>query len=57
MVEPDSIQWGINDEPQNIRSKEHRQFLIDTYNKDKCPEHQVKTMRQLIKKLKQEKKK
>jgi len=54
MVEPESIQWGINDEPQHIRSEEHRKFLIDAYNKDKCPEHQVNTIKELIKKLKEE---
>ena len=57
MVEPESIQWGINDEPQNIRSEEHRKFLINKYNENKCPEHQVRTMEELYKKLEQEKKK
>ena len=51
-IEPESIQEGVNDE--HIRSEEHRKFLIDAYNKGKCPEHQVSTMKQLIKKLEEE---
>ena len=53
--EPEPIKWGINDEPQNIRSKEHRDYLIKEYNKDKPEELHVHTMEQLIKVLKKEK--
>ena len=53
--EPEPIKWGINDEPQNIRSKEHRDYLIKQYNKDKPEELHVHTMEQLIKVLKRDK--
>ena len=54
-TENETIQWGFQD-PKPIRSKEHREFLITTYNKDKCEEHKIKTMAELIAALKKEKK-
>ena len=55
MEEPETIKWGFNDEPQNIRSEEHRNYLITKYNKDRPEEQHVRTMEELTKALKKEK--
>ena len=56
MSDKASIIWPFhNQEPTNIRSKEHQLFLINSYNKGKSKKEQVKTMSELIQALKNEK--
>ena len=53
-MEDKTIQWGFNDEPQNIRSKEHQEYLIEQYNRNRPAEEHVRTMEELTKALKKE---
>ncbi len=55
MEEPETIKWGFNDEPQNIRSKEHREYLIKQSNRTRPVEDHVHSMEELTKALKKEK--
>jgi len=55
-MEDKTIEWGFTDEPQNIRGKEHREYLIEQYNRNRPAEEQVHTMEELNKALKREKK-
>jgi len=46
MGEKDGIMWGF-EEPEYIRSEEHRKFLIKEYNRNRPIEKHVHTMAQL----------
>ncbi len=47
-----AIEWGFNDRvPLNIRSKEHQEFLINQYNRNRPIKEQVKSMPEYIKAL------
>ena len=47
-----TIEWGFNKkEPLNIRSKEHQDFLIEQYNRNRPIEKQVKSMPEYIEAL------
>jgi len=56
MSEQDSIMWGFEPKPQpeTIRSKEHQEYLIATWNAHVPKEKQVKTILELINALKAE---
>ena len=52
MEKNNTIEWGFgNNEPLNIRSKEHQDFLIEQYNRNRPIEGQVKTMQEYMKAL------
>tara|TARA_A100001201_G_C4091645_1_gene202323 strand:- start:2184 stop:2759 length:576 start_codon:yes stop_codon:yes gene_type:complete len=46
MGEKDGILWGF-EEPEYMRSEEHRKFLIEQYNRNRPAEEHVHTMAQL----------
>ena len=46
--------WGW-DQPTRQRSKEHREYLIAQYNKDKPKDKHVSTMEELEQELRKEK--
>jgi hypothetical protein len=46
MSEDKPIMWGFND-PERMRSKEHRKFLIDQYNRNRPVDQHVKNMDEL----------
>ena len=50
----ETIMWGW-EPPTHQRSKEHREFLIAQYNKDKPEDKQIHTMEELERELKKEK--
>jgi len=56
MSEQDSIMWGFEPKPQpeTIRSKEHQEYLIATWNAHVPKDKQVKTILELINALKAE---
>tara|TARA_R100000951_G_scaffold70630_1_gene59560 strand:- start:9752 stop:9949 length:198 start_codon:yes stop_codon:yes gene_type:complete len=46
------IEWGWEKgKPLNVRSKEHQDFLIEQYNRNRPIDKQVKTMQEYIKAL------
>ena len=47
------IMWGW-EKPPYQRSEDHREYLIQKYNKDKPEDQQVKTMEELNNALKRE---
>jgi len=52
MEKNNTIEWGFgNNEPLNIRSKEHQDFLIEQYNRNRPIEGQVKNMQEYMKAL------
>ena len=50
----ETIMWGW-EPPTHQRSKEHREFLIAQYNKDKPKDKQIHTMEELERELRKEK--
>ena len=56
MSEQDTIMWGFEPKPQpeSMRSKEHQEYLIATWNAHVPKEKQVKTILELINALKAE---
>jgi len=46
MSEDKPIIWGFN-EPNHMRSEEHRKFLIEQYNRNRPVEEHVSTMAEL----------
>ena len=56
MEEQKTIKWGFFDgHPKSIRSKEHQEYLIKEYNKDKPLNEQVDNIAELLLAIKQEK--
>ena len=55
-MENKTIMWGFEPKPQpeTIRSKEHQEYLIATWNAHVPKEKQVKTIPELIEALKAE---
>ena len=52
MEKNNTIEWGFgNNEPLNIRSKEHQEFLIEQYNRNRPIDKQVKNMQEYTKAL------
>ena len=52
MEKNNTIEWGFGDnEPLNIRSKEHQDFLIEQYNRNRPIDEQVKNMQEYMKAL------
>ena len=48
IMENNTIQWGWEEgKPSNMRSKEHQEFLIKEYNKNRPKENHVKNMAEL----------
>ena len=51
-MENKTIEWGWEKgKPSNIRSKEHQDFLIEQYNRNRPIDEQVKTMQEYTKAL------
>jgi hypothetical protein len=42
-----SIMWGWEEQSSHSRSKEHREYLIEQYNRNRPPEQHVNTMEEL----------
>ena len=58
MEEQETIKWGIFDgHPNSIRSKEHQEYLIKEYNKDKPLHEQVSNIAEFLSAIKKEKEK
>tara|TARA_B100001093_G_scaffold248555_1_gene237974 strand:- start:5784 stop:6239 length:456 start_codon:yes stop_codon:yes gene_type:complete len=52
-MENKTIEWGWEKgQPSNMRSKEHQEFLIEQYNRNRPVDKQVSTMEELDKALK-----
>jgi len=53
IMENKTIEWGWEKgQPSNMRSKEHQEFLIEQYNRNRPVDKQVSTMEELDKALK-----
>ena len=51
-MENKTIEWGWEKgKPLNVRSKEHQDFLIQQYNRNRPIDKHVKTMQEYIKAL------
>lgn len=51
-MENKTIEWGWEKgQPLNVRSKEHQEFLIEQYNRNRPVDKQVKTMSAYLKAL------
>ena len=52
-MENKTIEWGWEKgQPSNMRGKEHQEFLIEQYNRNRTIDEQVSTMEELDKALK-----
>ena len=51
-MENKTIEWGWEKgKPLNVRSKEHQEFLIEQYNRNRPTDEQVKNMQEYMKAL------